>query len=96
MKKILAIFNKRVNKPFCTSIEDKEILLEGQTEFVSSKSTNPAMFNVQDCICTPEVFEALAPLAGTMQAPALVENAKAALYPNRTNVYIEAGELKIV
>ena len=96
MKKILAIFSKRANKPFCSSIEDKDNLQEGQTEFVSSKSTNPAMFNVQDCICTPEVFEVLSPLAGTMQAPALIASPETAQYVGRVNVYIEAGELKIV
>lgn len=96
MKNILAIFSKRANKPFMSSLEDKDNLPEGQTEFVSQYSQNEVMFNLQNITCTPEVFEALSPLAGTMQAPALIAAANAPVYQGRTNVYIEGGELKIV
>lgn len=96
MKKAFVIISKRANKPFLTSVEDMEQLAEGQKEFQTSYSVNPKMFSTQEVAVSAELFEQIQPLAGTIEAPALVENAKAALYPNRQNVYIENGELFLV
>jgi hypothetical protein len=96
MKNICVIFSKRANKPFMSSVEDRDNLQDGQTEFVSQYSQNPAMFNVQNVSCTPEVFEVISPLANTMEAPALIASPAAPQYVGRLNVYIESGELKTV
>lgn len=90
---IVAIFD--VNSNRMTSVEDKSILHEGQTEFVSSYSTNPELFIVHDVVCTQTVFNTVAEKAGTRQAPALIDSSTAPRVAFRTNVYVENGSLKI-
>lgn len=90
---ILAIFDINTNR--MTSIEDRSLLNEGQTEFVSNYSTNPELFNVQSGTTTQVIFDAIANKAGTRQAPVLIESNTALRVPNLVNVYIENGSLKI-
>lgn len=90
---ILVIFD--IDSTRMTSIENKEIVLNEQAGFVSAYSTNPDMFLVHDIVCTKAVFDAVATKAGTRQAPALIASATDTKVPNRTNVYIENGSLKI-
>lgn len=90
---IIAIFD--VDSKRMTSVEDKSILHEGQTEFVSSYSTNPDMFIVHDIVCTQTVFNTVVEKAGTRQAPALIDSNTAPRVDGRTNLYVENGSLKI-
>lgn len=90
---IVAIFD--VDSKRMTSIEDKSILQEGQTEFVSNYSTNPEMFIVHDIVCTQTVFNSVSATAGTRQASVLIDSATAPKVSGRINVYIENGSLKI-
>lgn len=90
---ILVIFD--VDSKRMTSIEDKSILQQGQTEFVSNYSQNPEMFIVHDIVCTQAVFNTVVTKAGTRQAPALIDSNTAPRVAGRTNVYVENGSLKI-
>lgn len=90
---ILVIFD--VDSKRMTSVEDKSVLQEGQTEFVTGYSTNPEMFIVKDLVCTQTVFSSISTKAGTRQAPVLVESATATKVGGRINVYVENGSLKI-
>ena len=92
---ILAIFQKRTNKPFMTSLEVITETVEGEPEFQSQYSQNPNLFDVKVLSCSEEVYESIKELAGTMQAPAIIADAAAQKYDNRINVYIENGSLKI-
>lgn len=96
MKNICLKINKRPNRPFFTSVEDTEQLAEGQSEFVSQYSSNPAMFDTHNVTCSDELFEEIQPKAGTMEAPALIANNAAPQYSNRLNCYITNGELVTV
>lgn len=90
---ILAIFDINTNR--MTSIEDRSLLNEGQTEFVSNYSTNPKLFNIQSATSTQAVFDELLSKAGTRQAPVLIKSNTALRVPNLVNVYVEKGSLKI-
>lgn len=92
---IVAIFNKRVTKPFMTSLEVIPEPVEGEPAFESSFSQNPLMFDVKTVSCTQAVFDTISPLAGTTEAPALIADAAAPKFDNRLNVYVQNGSLKI-
>lgn len=84
----------RLGKPFLMSIENKELLFEGQTEFQSAyESTRVTGFS---CVCTQVVFDAINDNVGTINAPALVESVNSPTFEGRQNVYIENGSLKII
>lgn len=84
---------QRPNRPFLLSIEDKSILLEGQTEFVSTQTSQ--FVNNYDCTCTQETYNAIVDKVGTLEAPALIATSSSPVYPDRLNVYIENGSLKL-
>lgn len=80
--------------PYVLSIEDTSIILDGETQFFS-QHTSP-LVTANNIVCTQAVYDAIKSTVGTMNAPALIANATAAQYPNRQNVYIENGSLKLV
>lgn len=82
--------------PFLLSIEDKSVLMEGQTEFVSQHQSR--FVTGTDCTCTVSVFDSIKDIVGTENAPALHANkgvAETAPYTDRLNLYIENGSLKL-
>lgn len=85
---------QRPSRPFLLSVENKDNILEGETEFVSSQ-TSPFINHV-DCVCTQQVYDSIIDKVGSIQSPALIETATSPVYANRLNVYIENGSLKIV
>lgn len=90
---ILVIFD--IDSKRMTSVEDKSVMPEGQTDFTSNYSQNPDMFIVQNVVCTQTVFSQIVAKAGTRQAPALIDSATSQKVAGRINVYIENGSLKI-
>jgi hypothetical protein len=92
---IIAIFSKRTNKEFITSLEVVIEQQEGEPEFQTSFSTNPALFNVKTVTCSQSVYDTIKDLAGTREAPGLIADATAPKYEGRLNVYVQNGALKI-
>lgn len=92
---ILAIFNKRVSKPFMTSLEVIPEPAEGLPAFQSAYSQNPLIFDVKNVSCTQAVFDQIKDVSGTTQAPALIASSESPKFDNRLNVYIQKGDLKI-
>lgn len=92
---ILAIFNKRVTKPFVTSLEVIPEPVEGEPAFQSAYSQNPLMFEVKNVSCTQAVFDQIKDVAGTTEAPALIADAASPKFDGRLNVYVQNGSLKI-
>lgn len=92
---ICVIFNKRTGKEFVTSIENKDILPEGQEVFQSQFSTDSNLFDVKNVSCSQAVFDTVSATAGTRTAAKLIANATAEQLAGRVNVYIENGSLKI-
>jgi hypothetical protein len=89
---VLVISSKR--KGFVTSIEDKTVA-EGET-FTSKFSTDSRFFNVHDVVCSDAVFDVVDSVAGSLTSPKIVESATDPNEdPNRLNLYIEDGELKV-
>lgn len=84
----------RTGKPFLLSIEDKSVLLEGQTEFTSTQTSS--LVTGFDCTCTQTVFNTLKDKVGTLQAPALIDSVLSQPFDGRMNCYIENGSLKIL
>lgn len=80
--------------PFLLSIEDKSVIEEGQTEWHTTQTSQ--FVTGTHAVCTPQVFDAIKDKVGTMQAPALIANASATPVPNRPNVYVENGSLKLL
>lgn len=83
--------------PYLLSIEDKSVLLEGQTEFQTTQ-TSPFVTGY-DASCTKIVYDAIVDKVGTIEAPAFHANkiiAETAPYEGRQNCYIENGSLKLV
>lgn len=83
----------RANRPFLLSCEDKSVLPEGQTEWITTQTSE--FVTGFDCVCTREVYDEIIDKVGTLEAPALIANANSPIYQGRTNVYIENGSLKI-
>lgn len=83
----------RPNKPFLLSVEDKDDVPEGQTW---ETAHNSDLVTGTHCVCTKEVFDTIAPIVGTLEAPALIADANAQQYAGRINCYIENNSLKIV
>ncbi|MFD2521378.1 hypothetical protein [Emticicia soli] len=79
--------------PYILSAEDKSVIAEGQTAFISMH-TSP-LVTAHDLVCTESVFNAIKDTVGTINAPALIANSSAPTIPNRVNCYIENGSLKI-
>jgi hypothetical protein len=92
---ILAIFSKRANKPFMTSLEVIPDTIEGEPEFQSSYSTDENRFSLKYCTITQANYELIKDNAGTLNAPALIDSAESPKFEGRQNVYIQNGSLKI-
>jgi diaminopimelate epimerase len=90
---IFAIFSKRKN--LLLSIENRETLTEGQTEFNTMYNTDYRFFSCHSVSTTADNFETLSAGAGTRTAAAIIASATGTAVKNRTNVYIENGSLKI-
>lgn len=91
---ILAIFSKR--KGLLTSIENKEVLVEGQTVFQSKFSTDTDLFEVIDGTCSDEVFNTLTPIVGTRETAVKIAGSTSTRIEGRVNAYATpTGILKI-
>lgn len=89
---VLVISSKR--KGFVTSIEDKTVT-DGET-FTSKFSTDSRFFNVNDVVCSDAVFDVVDSQAGTLTSPKIVLSANDPNEdPNRLNLFVENGELKV-
>ena len=80
--------------PYLLSIEDKSVIMPGETVFISMH-TSP-LVTAHELVCTQTVFDAIKDKVGTINAPALIANVNAQQAPNRQNVYIENGSLKLI
>lgn len=76
------------------SIEDKAVPYWWQTQW-ETINTSPLVTGT-NAVCTQQVFDAIDEKVGTMQAPALIANSSATPVPNRLNVYLENGSLKLL
>lgn len=89
---VLVISSKR--KGFVTSIEDKTVA-EGET-FASKFSTDSRFFNVHDVVCSDAVYDVVDSQAGTLTSPKMVLSATDPNEdPNRLNLFVDGGELKV-
>lgn len=80
--------------PYILSVEDKSVLMEGQTQFVSQH--NSPLVTAHNLVCTQQVFNQIKDTVGTISAPALIASVNATPVANRVNCYIENGSLKVL
>lgn len=76
------------------SIEDKAVPYPWQSQWETIQ-TSPFVTGTH-AVCTQQVFDAIDEKVGTIQAPALIANSSATPVPNRPNVYLENGSLKLL
>lgn len=100
MLEIFITWGKRQNRPFLLSVEDKNVVIEledgvpVQVDFQSQYDS--PLVNSATALCTQETFDEIKELAGTLEAPAMLENAESEPFENRLNVYIENDTLTVL
>jgi hypothetical protein len=85
---------QRPNRPFLLSLEDRDDLQDGLTEFQTAYSS--PFVTGHSLTCSKSVYDAIAENIGTLESPALIGNVNAPIFQNRQNVYIENGALKLL
>ncbi|GAB3519526.1 hypothetical protein [Emticicia fontis] len=86
--------SQRAGKRHILTVENKAVLLEGQETFQTTQTST--FVDHVDCTCNQTTYNQIAPIVGTMNAPALIADANAQPYQGRMNCYVENGSLKIL